>query len=148
MPSPARRFDYRLKARTFPQEVLDYLLERGISLGLCYKGIFFMEMLQQGRVCCRYIPDRNPQAACQDLYHRCLRNAWVQQLFFTGFRRQLEANVRFDSQKELKRYREARHIAENYWELGEDYNDDLLNLLQQASRHPAAGAQGAVIGRG
>ena len=45
-PSPARRSEYSLKNKTFPQEVLDYWLEKGLSIGLCHKVVLFMEMLQ------------------------------------------------------------------------------------------------------
>ena len=51
-----------------------------------------------------------------------------------GLRTQLEANARFGSGKDKKRYDELVQIAENYWELGRDYNDQLIELLEKLLR--------------
>lgn len=51
-----------------------------------------------------------------------------------GMRSQLEANARFSLTKDSKRYRELKQIAENYWELGRDYNDQLIALLERLLR--------------
>jgi superfamily II DNA or RNA helicase len=133
-PSPARRSEYRLKRKSFPQEVLDYWLEAGISLGLCYKVILFIEMLEKKRIISRYIPDQNHKLHAKIYITDSSASVGSSNFSFTGFRRQLEANVRFDVQKEPKRYKEVKLVAENYWSLGEEYNQDLLDLLKQLLR--------------
>ncbi len=134
-PSPARRADYGfLTQQTYPQEVIDYWLEAGISLRLCHKILLFIEMLEKDRIVSRYISDRKNKLHAKIFITDSSAILGSSNFSFTGFRRQLEANVRFDSQKEPKRYREVKQIAENYWSLGEDYNRELLKLLDQLLR--------------
>jgi len=133
-PSPARRADYGLTGQTYPQEVLDYWLEAGISLRLCHKILLFIEMLEKGRIISRYISDRKNKLHAKIFITDVSATLGSSNFSFTGFRRQLEANVRFDVQKEPKRYREVKQIADNYWSLGEDYNRELLKLLHQLLR--------------
>lgn len=133
-PSPARRTDYGLTQKSYPQEVLDYWLEAGISLRLCHKILLFIEMLEKGRIISRYISDRKNRLHAKIFITDKSATLGSSNFSFTGFRRQLEANVRFDAQKEPKRYREVKQIADNYWSLGEDYNRDLLKLLHQLLR--------------
>lgn len=130
-PSPARRKAYSFKQSKFPQEVVDYWLEVGISLRLCYKIVVFKEMVEQGRVVCRYIPDEQNKLHAKIFLTESAATLGSSNFSFTGFRKQLEANVRFDAQKEPKRYGEVQQIAKNYWELGEDYTQKLLDLLHQ-----------------
>ncbi|RUM36179.1 MAG: helicase [Desulfobulbus sp.] len=130
-PSPARRTDYGLSGQTYPQEVLDYWLEAGISLRLCHKILLFIEMLEKGRISSRYISDRDNTLHAKIFIADVSATLGSSNFSFTGFRKQLEANVRFDAQKEPKRYREVKQIAENYWSLGEDYTKELLDLLRQ-----------------
>jgi len=112
-PSPARRSEYRLKRKSFPQEVLDYWLEAGISLELCYKVILFIEMLEKRRIISRYISDPNHKLHAKIYITDFSASVGSSNFSFTGFRRQLEANVRFDIQKEPKRYKEVKLVAEN-----------------------------------
>ncbi len=130
-PAPARRSDYGFSQKSYPQEVLDYWLEAGISLRLCHKVLIFIEMLKKGRIVSRYIPDRKNTLHAKIFVSDVSAALGSSNFSFTGFRRQLEANVRFDAKKEPKRYREVQQIAENYWSLGEEYNEELLKLLDQ-----------------
>jgi hypothetical protein len=128
-PSPARRSDYGLKKKTFPQEVTDYWLNAGISLRLCYKVVQVIDMLEQNRLHSRYIADDRRKLHSKIYVGDEAVTLGSSNFSYTGMQRQLEANARFHHQKEPKRYREAQQIAENYWTLGEDYNDYLLDLL-------------------
>ena len=130
-PSPARRSKYSLKKETLPQEVIDYWLNAGISLRLCYKIIQVMEMLQNGRLQSRYIKDDNRKLHSKIYVADEAITLGSSNFSYTGMQRQLEANTRFHVQKEPKRYREALQLADNYWTLGEDYNGYLLDLLKQ-----------------
>ncbi|BHH85783.1 SNF2-related protein [Desulforhopalus sp. 52FAK] len=130
-PTPARRKDYSLTSSTFPQEVIDYWLEVGISMLLCHKIILFVNMIKSGRVLCRYIPDRNKKLHAKIYVSDAAITIGSSNFSFTGQRSQMEANVRFEAAKDKVRYRESLQIANNYWELGEDYNEELLDLLER-----------------
>ncbi|MDJ0622204.1 MAG: SNF2-related protein [Desulfocapsaceae bacterium] len=130
-PTPALRKNYSLTSSTFPQEVIDYWLEVGISLRLCHKIILFLDMIRRDRIECRYIPDRNKKLHAKMYVSDTAITMGSSNFSFTGQRSQIEANVRFEVAKDKVRYREALLIANNYWELGEDYNEELLQLLER-----------------
>ncbi|MBN2428269.1 MAG: helicase [Deltaproteobacteria bacterium] len=130
-PSPARRSDYSLKEKTLPQEVIDYWLNAGISLRLCYKIVQVREMIESGRLQSRFIKDEKRKLHSKIFVADEAVTLGSSNFSYTGMQRQLEANARFQIQKEPKRYREACNIANNYWELGEDYNPYLMDLLNQ-----------------
>ncbi len=130
-PSPARHQEYSLRKKTLPQEVIDYWLDAGISLRLCYKIVLVLEMLKSGRIQSRFIADVNRKLHSKIYVADEAVTLGSSNFSYTGMRRQLEANVRFHHQKEPKRYREAQKIANNYWDLGEDYNVNLIDLLEQ-----------------
>lgn len=130
-PSPAKRSEYSLKKKTLPQEVIDYWLNAGVSLRLCYKIILVIEMLESGRLQSRYIPDTNRKLHGKIYLADEAATLGSSNFSYTGLRRQLEANARFHHLKEPKRYRETEQIANNFWNLGEDYNAELIALLRQ-----------------
>ncbi len=130
-PSPGRRSEYSLKKKTLPQEVVDYWLNAGISLRLCYKIIQTMEMIESGRLQSRYIKDDHRKLHSKIYVADEAITLGSSNFSYTGMQRQLETNTRFHVQKEPKRYREALQIADNYWSLGENYNGYLLDLLKQ-----------------
>jgi len=130
-PTPARRSHYRLEKKTLPQEVADYWLEAGIALYLCHKAMIFIEMLKERRVMARFISDQKHKLHAKVYLGDHSASLGSSNFSYIGFRKQFEANARFDSSKEPKRYREVKQIAENYWSLGEDYNEQLIDLLNQ-----------------
>ncbi|MBU0944747.1 MAG: helicase [Proteobacteria bacterium] len=129
-PSPARRQDYSLGSSNFPQEVTDYWLEVGISLRLCHKIVLFIDMIRGGRVESRYIPDQRHKLHAKIYVADGAITLGSSNFSFNGQKNQLEANARFDATADKKRYNEVWQIAKNYWELGEDYNQELLGLLE------------------
>ncbi|MEJ2689341.1 MAG: SNF2-related protein [Deltaproteobacteria bacterium] len=130
-PSPARRTKFHLKKKDFPQEVIDYWLNAGISLRLCYKIVLVLEMLQAGRIQSQYVADDNHKLHGKIYVGDDAVTLGSSNFSFSGMQRQLESNVRFQKQKEPKRYREAMQLAENFWSLGEDYNQYLIDLLEK-----------------
>jgi len=129
-PSPARRTEYSLKKKSFPQEVIDYWLNAGISLRLCYKIVLVMDMLRNNRLQSRYIADEKRKLHSKIYVGDEAVTLGSSNFSFTGMKRQLEANARFQKLKEPKRYREAKQLAENFWALGENYNSYFLELLE------------------
>ncbi len=130
-PSPAKRSEYSLKKKTLPQEVIDYWLDAGVSLRLCYKIVLVIDMLESGRLQSRYIPDTNRKLHGKIYLADEAATLGSSNFSYTGLRRQLEANARFHHLKEPKRYRETEQIAHNFWNLGDDFNAELTALLRQ-----------------
>ncbi len=130
-PFASRRDEYRLARNAFPKEVQQYWLARGFSLLLSVKLVTFMDRLKAGRIQAHYLADGGERLHAK-IY--CGDEAvTVGSSNFTrpGLDRLLEANVRFTRARESKRYGELRDVAENYWVMGHDYKDALLELLNQ-----------------
>jgi hypothetical protein len=130
-PTLSHRSHYSVNKKTLPQEVVDYWLNAGISLRLCYKIVLLMDMLRNGRLQSRYVADEHRKLHSKIYVGDEAVTLGSSNFSFTGMQRQLEANARFHVQKEPKRYREAKQLAENYWDLGDDYNEQLLALLEK-----------------
>lgn len=133
-PFPSRRESYEVRGYSFPREVERYWLDRGISLLLSARLIQCLERLKQRRVLARYLSD--PGRRLHAKIYVGDEGATLGSSNFTspGLDRQLEANARFSSARDSARYQEVRRIAENYWELGRDYNDELIALLRDLLR--------------
>lgn len=129
-PFPGRREEYRLDETSLPAEVERYWLKRGISLLRCAALLKTIEQLKSGRVQARYVAGSRFMHAkiyCAD------QSATVGSSNFTfpGLHNQYEANARFHQSKDPKRFEELNQIAENYWQLGRNYNPRLIDLLKR-----------------
>lgn len=133
-PFPSRRESYQVRGYSFPHEVEHYWLERGISLLLSAKLIQCIERLERRQVLARYLSDSGHRLHAKIYVGE--EGASVGSSNFTrpGLSSQLEANARFSVAKEPKRYEEIKRIAENYWALGREYNDELVGLLRDLLR--------------
>jgi hypothetical protein len=87
-------------------------------------------MIRGGRVESRYIPDQKHKLHAKIYVADGAITLGSSNFSFNGQRNQLEANASFDATADKKRYNEVWQIAKNYWELGEDYNQELLGLLE------------------
>ncbi|MEN8207223.1 MAG: SNF2-related protein [Pseudomonadota bacterium] len=130
-PFPARRDRFEVKGHAFPEEIQHYWLERGISLRLSAKLIHCIERLQSGRVVARYAAGSASRLHAKIYVGDGAATVGSSNFTRPGMEHQLEANARFTRDKEPKRYTELHTIAENYWELGRDYNTELIALLEQ-----------------
>jgi superfamily II DNA or RNA helicase len=130
-PFPARRDRYEVKGHDFPAEIQHYWLERGISLRLSAKLIQCIERLQSGRVIARYGTGSANRLHAKIYVGDAAATVGSSNFTRPGLEHQLEANARFSRDKEPKRFTELNTIAENYWELGRDYNAELIALLEQ-----------------
>ncbi len=90
-----------------------------------------MDMLRNNRLQSRYIADEKRKLHSKIYVGDEAVTLGSSNFSFTGMKRQLEANARFQKLKEPKRYREAKQLAENFWALGEDYNCYFLELLEK-----------------
>lgn len=142
-PFDSRRAEFSLKSRDLPHEMKEYWLERGISVLLSGKLLVCIERLKTERVLTRYV-SRSSWRLHAKVYVGD-RAATIGSSNFTdsGMKNQLEANVRFQrhvhtrkpsQREENQRYNETIQIAEQIWDLGADYNDQLIKLLEQLLR--------------
>ncbi len=132
-PFPARTETWDLGEARFDDAIVEYWLSRGISLLLSAKLVTAIERLRAGQVVARYF------GGGQRLHAKIYVSEQAATLGSSnytrpGFESQLEANVRFGARSETKRYAETRAVAENYWQLGRDYSDHLIALLEQLLR--------------
>lgn len=129
-PSPTQRNTFRMRSHNLANEVQRYWLEeRGISIFLCAKVIVAIDLLRHGLVEARISDQPRP------LHAKIFRGdeaitCGSSNFSYSGLELQHEANSRFQRKSEAKRYREACQLAESYWELGRDYKDDLIELLE------------------
>ncbi|MET0107203.1 MAG: SNF2-related protein, partial [Sedimenticola sp.] len=128
-PHPSRRTSYELTGNSLPREVEHYWLRRGISLHLSAKLLHFIQRLKEGHIQVRYLAGSMPLHA--KIYVGDT-GATVGSSNFSemGMRLQMEANARFSVSQEKARYTELRQIADNYWAMGRDYQDELIALLE------------------
>jgi CTP:molybdopterin cytidylyltransferase MocA len=122
-----------LTGRALPAEVEHYWLQRGVSLRLSAKLLLCIQRLRDGAVAARYLAGGT---ALHAKIYLADEGATLGSSNFTesGLRLQLEANVRFSAAQDKARYAELKQIAENFWEMGRDYRDELIALLEQLLR--------------
>ena len=130
-PYPTKSQEFRLPSYQFSREIEAYWLERRISILKCAKVIAAIKFLNQRDV---FVKIGNDKPIHAKIY-KCDRSITIGSSNFTdsGLLWQIEANVRFDNQKKTDRNRifEAITLSERIWELGCDYNEELIKLLER-----------------
>lgn len=130
----SRKDDFALRESSFSKEMEEYWLDRGISLRLSAKLIECIEKLKSGKVLTRCMIGATHRLHAKIFVGDGAATVGSSNFTEPGLRYQLEANARFSLNKDNRRYRELKQIAENFWELGRDYNDQLIKLLEQLLR--------------
>ena len=129
-PFASNRHSFQSDRKEFTDEARKFWLEeQGISLRLSAKVLQAIDVLTSGALHARFVHGtRRLHAKVYVGDHA----ATLGSSNFTeyGLALQLEANARFEVTKERQRYQEVVEIAENYWAAGEDWNDELLELLE------------------
>ena len=129
-PTPTQQASYRLQQHDLPQEIQRYWLEeRGISIFLCAKVIVAIELIRSGKVQVRLRDYGRPLHAKMFKGDEAIASG-SSNFSHSGLELQYEINHRYERTKEKKRFEETCQIAENYWQLGRDYRDDLITLLE------------------
>lgn len=129
-PYPAQRAHVSASEWTYSEEMMEYWLERGISLRLSGTIVSVIDLLRSGKVRARFVEGVRLHAK---MY--CTEKAATlgsSNFSASGLRGQLEANARFVASDQ--RHQEAWQLAERYWERGEDFNEQLIALLEQLLR--------------
>ena len=127
-PFASHRDNYRLEGQDFSEEMRAYWMEQGISLLNSAKIVLCKQRLEKRSVLARYV------GGSRRLHAKIFigdQAATLGSSNFThpGLKSNLEANARFTHSRDRARYDETVHIAENYWRLGRDYNEKLIELL-------------------
>ena len=129
-PFPARRERYDLAGHSFTAETERYWLQRGISLMQSTALIKAIDALKAGRVHARYLARgarMHAKIYCGDAAATLGSSNFTE----PGLHGQHEANARFTKDQESARFDDTWRIAENYWQLGRDYNAALIELLEK-----------------
>lgn len=133
-PFPSRRESFRLATHSFPEEVEQYWLSRGVSLLLSAKIIRTREALAGGRLSARYLGSTHHRLHAKMYCGDDAVTLGSSNFTDPGMKRQIEANARFSRKNEKRRFDESTTIAENLWSEGRDYSDALDSLLLQLLR--------------
>ncbi|MCH7880729.1 MAG: hypothetical protein IIB69_03950 [Proteobacteria bacterium] len=127
-PFASHRDNYRLHGQDFTEEMQAYWMEQGISLRNSAKLVLCKQRLQKRSVLSRYVGG-NRRLHAKIFIGDQAATLGSSNFTIPGLKTNLEANVRFTRNRDKARYDETVHIAENYWQLGRDYNDELIKLL-------------------
>lgn len=127
-PFATERRDFRLRGTSFPQEVIDYWSERGVSLHLSAQVLAALELVRTGPI---EVRTSSRDAVHAKIYVGDAGISIGSSNFTTsGLERQVEANVRFTPADD-ERWREARGLAERIWETGQDFRGEFAELLER-----------------
>ena len=128
-PFGTERVDFGSPEAAFTREVRRYWVEeRGVSLRLSAKIVQAITSLDQGRLEVRFMPGE----------HRLHAKLYVGDLAVTigssnfteaGLVTQFEANGRFERKHEPARFDQFTDTAENFWQVGRDWSQELRLLL-------------------
>jgi len=129
-PYETQRTEFRIETASFPDEIRKYWLERSVSILLSAQLIQMIEKLKSGQIQSRYIDAPRNRLHAKMYVGDSAVTIGSSNFSANGLQNQLEANVRFTS-KEKKRFANACSLANNYWDMGVDYNDQLISLLEQ-----------------
>jgi len=132
-PFGSQRESFQLSRINLSDEIRDYWLERGISVLLSAKVIRCIERLKSRTFIARY-PSSGERLHAKIYCGEEAATLGSSNFTRAGLGNQLEANCRYLRHGDKSRYDETVNIAENYWELGRDYGDELIALLEQLLR--------------
>lgn len=132
-PFPGNQASYASPSTTFPREVEDYWLRRGISLRHSSKIVETIELLRSGRITARYLGGEHARLHAKIYAGDGGITIGSSNFTRSGLTQQIEANVRL-TPTDKKRFQEAQTISENLWLAGIPYDDQLLALLEKLLR--------------
>jgi hypothetical protein len=130
-PFATTRSNFASARIAFTNEVQRYWLEdEGVSLRSSAKLLRAVELIEAGRVNCRFVDGHDVR-----LHAKIYCGAQAATLGSSNFTRaglstQVEANARFTVAAEPDRYQSVTRIALNYFDVGSDWNAELVDLLR------------------
>jgi hypothetical protein len=132
-PAPSARSSFAAPQVQFTEEVRKFWLAQGISLRLSGKVVTAMAALDAGRVAVRAVggePGLHAKLYVADQAATVGSSNFSQR----GLYSQFEANARFDAATEPDRYAETRQVAQNFWTVGQPWDEAFRTLLRDLLR--------------
>lgn len=133
-PFESKTKSFTFRGTSFSDEIRDYWLERGVSLFYSAKIIAAMDLIRADRIKARFVDCESRRLHAKIYCGSDAVTLGSSNFTANGLDRQLECNTRFHREHDKKRFREANLIANNYWQIGSDYTQELLALLDQLLR--------------
>lgn len=117
----------------FTEQARAYWHDRGFSLRQSLELVSAVEAIRQNRVAARFVHGTTSMHA---KVYVGTDAATMGSSNFTanGLRNQVEANARFDRSTDPERFDDVERVAENLWEVGQDWTAELLALLESLLR--------------
>jgi superfamily II DNA or RNA helicase len=128
-PFSTERVSFGSVSASFTTDVRQYWVEqRGVSLRLSAKIVQALRALDEGWLEVRFVPGRTRLHAKIYLGDAAVT---IGSSNFTdaGLRSQFEANARFDRAGDRRRFDETAELADNYWQVGQVWDEELRALL-------------------
>jgi len=116
-----------------PRAMKEYWLDRGFSVLLSSRVLTCLDRLRSGRLRARYVARSAWRLHAKIFVGDAAASLGSSNFTRAGFHHQLEANARFEVGRpgeERRRFEETVQIAEQIWDLGRDFNERLIELLE------------------
>ncbi|MHB8188565.1 MAG: SNF2-related protein [Dermatophilaceae bacterium] len=128
-PFSTDRVSFGSAGAAFTEEVRHYWIERGVSLRLSAKVVQALTALDDGWLQVRFVPGQTRLHAKIYLGDDAV-TLGSSNFTEAGMATQFEANARFERRLEPDRFKHAAGVAQNFWEVGADWSEELRDLLQ------------------
>ena len=115
----------RLKKNKLELKIKDYWLEKGISVTLCSGIIHLIQLIRSGQVNFKILDNLHAKLYVGDNYAVLGSSNFSN----SGLRNNLEANLR--KEKGTQEYQDIKLIASTYKEKAKDYNQEIIQLLEE-----------------
>jgi superfamily II DNA or RNA helicase len=133
-PFTSARSSFASAEVTFTDEVRKYWLEEeGVSLRLSAKVLRVLKVLDEGRLEVRFV-DGSTRLHAKIYVGSDAATTGSSNFTSAGLGNQIEANTRFQRCTDGRRYRDLVKLAENYWSVGQPWNDQFRELLRALLR--------------
>ena len=129
-PAPSARSSFAAPHVQFTEEVRAFWLAQGISLRLSGKVVTALAALDAGRIAVRAEPGLHAKLYVADQAATTGSSNFSQR----GLYSQFEANSRFGAATEPDRYAETLQVAENFWTVGQPWDEAFRTLLRDLLR--------------
>ena len=127
-PFSSARMSFAAPEITFAEAVREHWYARGISLARSAQLVAARDAVRDGRAEIRAVVG-SPALHAKVYVGDEAASLGSSNLTFAGLQRQIEANARFVRAEDPERYAEVRSIAENLWEVGKDWSQAFVDLL-------------------
>ena len=134
-PFSTTRSNFATARIAFTEEVQRYWLEeQGVSLRASAKLLRAIELIDAGRVDCRFVDGHDVRLHAKIYCGTSAATLGSSNFTRAGLSTQVEANTRFTIVDNPDRYRSVTQIASNYFDVGDDWNTELADLLRALLR--------------